>query len=529
MKQWLSSRPWLLEVLLVGALTAGALVLRLYRLSDIPPGFHGDPAELGLQAQRIARGEWLGVWTPVALGELTGYLYWMAFLFKLGSPSIFMERLSSALVGAATVPIAYLLFRLLFAPRVAFLAAALIAFSFWHSVLSRAAMGSHIFMVFFLLLSLYLLFLGRQRGSWPFFTAEGILIGLGFYTHKSFPLYYAGISAFLLLRLYLSNSSRERWGTLVFLSFSLVVAIPFLVWFFQNQDIFSNRFNMHSLFDQPAYLAAHGLWGKAGVIGNRIKEVFLYVHNPLPREFGDGTGGKALLDRASEAFFWLGLVTTLMRIREPGYQLVVMGLLSGSVTAIMVPFGELRNLLWAMPFVMLCVALGLDTGTQTLSCVLRKLEQRSRLGGFYEAFGRGAAVIGLAGFLAFFSFANITYHFRNWAYDPMVKWVHVYDFVKAIEYLKMLDPNTHIYFYSDRWSYDYGTRRFLLPEMSGEDRSKEFAGSVSLERRHDGKVVYVMMRDYSSLAHQLQSLYPEGNYHEVRDSDGSLIFAAYVL
>ena len=538
MRQRLLSRPWLLEVLLVGILTAGALALRLYRLSDIPPGFQGDEGAFGLEAQKIAHGELLGVWTPVTLGHATGHLYWTAFLFKLAGSSVFMVRLAMALLGTFTVPVAYLLFRLLFSARVGFLAAALIAFSFWHLVYSRAG-WTIVPAVFLLLLSLYLFFLGWRRGRWLLFVIGGIFLGFGFYTHKNFPFYYAGVWIFLLPRVHFGASFTERRGTLLFLIASLLVAIPFLVFFFQHQEVFTARLKIESFFERPPYQAAHGIWEKATVVGGRIKEVLLYVHNPVPRDHVDGTGGKALLDRVSESLFWLGFLITVVRIRRPAYQLVLVGLLAGVVPALLVVTGEQRRLMGAMPFVMVCIALGIDTGLQILSWSLTEFKNTGIIpfppwekGGwrdFYQAVGRGAAGIALAGFLAFFSFTNITYYFRAWANDSTVKWVYVYDFVTAIDYLKTLDQDTYVYFYSDRWSYNYETRQFLLPGMKGEDRSKEFGRAVNLERINSGKVVYILMRDYTSLALKLAHLYPWGNYHEVRDSDGSLIFAAYVL
>ena len=528
-KQRLLAHPWLSEVLLVGALTAAALALRLYRLVDIPPGFHGDEGAFGLEALKIARGEWLGIWTPVTLGDPIGNLYWMAFLFKLGDPSIFTVRLGAVLMGALTVPVAYLLFRLLFSRQVAFLTAALIAFSSWHLVFSRGGWGANVMIVFVLLLSLYLYFLGWRRGNWLLFVVGGILMGFGFYIHKSFPIYYGGIWVFFLLRVYFGASFRERGGAWLFLFSSLLAAIPFLVFFFQNQELFTERLKIESFFERPPFQTAEGLGEQARIVGDRIKEVFLFVHNTVPRDFVDGTGGRPLLHRATESFFWLGILTTIIRIRQPAYQLVAIGLLAGSVPAMLVVTGEQRRLLATMPFVMVSVALGLTTALQLLSWLLSRTNQVARQAQAYQALGRGAASLGLAGFLAFFSFNHTTYFFKDWAFDAPVKWVYVNDLVTGINYLKTLDEDTYVYFYAHRWSYNYETRQFLLPEMRGEDRSNEFGGSVTLERRHDGKVAYLLIRDYALLAPQIQGLYPGGEYQEVRDSDGSLIFAAYTL
>jgi hypothetical protein len=512
----------------VGALTAGALALRVYALSSIPPGFHGDEAAFGLEAQKIAQGDWLGVWTPVTLGHPTGHLYWTAFLFKLAGSSVFTVRLAMALLGAFTVPVAYLLFRRLFSPRVGFVTASLIAFSSWHLVYSRAG-WTIVPALFLLLLSLHLFFLGRERGRWVILALGGVVLGLGFYTHKNFPFYYAGLWAFFLPRVFFGPSLRERRGAWLFLACSFIVGIPFFDFLVRHQGDFVARFELESFFRQPAFFTAHGLWEKALVMARRIGEVFLYLHNAVPRDFVDGAGERPLLDRATEAFFVLGLLAALVRLREPATQVVLIGLLAGFVPSMLVVGGEQRRLLGAMPFVMLCAALGLEAGLQLLRWLLNKLGQSLRQPAVAGGLRRGATSLGVAGFLAFFSFTNMTYYFNRWATEFPVKWVYGYDLVRAIDHLKTLDEDTHVYFYSNRWSYDYETRQFLLPTMRGEDRSDEFGGGTSLERRHQSPVVYVLLEGYFGLAPELQTRYPGGDYREARDSDGRLIFIAYRL
>ena len=524
--QWILRYKW--DILLVAGLTGLAALLRIYRLVEIPPGFHGDEGAFGMEARNIAQGELLGVWTPVALGHATGHIYWTAFIFKLGGSSAFTVRLSMAILGTLTVPVAYLLIRRLFTPRVAVIATALIAFSSWHLVFSRAG-WTIVPAVFLLLTSLYFLFQGWKSGRWLFFLVGGILLGGGFYTHKNFPVYYAGVWAFTLLRIFVGSSSRHRKGGGLFLLSSLIVAIPFLVFLLNNWEVFTGRLSIESFFQRAPFQEAEGLGEKAGVVARRIGEVFLYVHNSVPRDFVDGTGGRPLLDRVSEAFFWLGLLVTIARIRRPAYQLVAVGLLAGSVPPLLVVTGEQRRLMGALPFVMVSIALGLDLGIHLFSLALSRLRHAVKGALAYDSIGRGVAGLGIAGFLAYFSFINVNYYFGMWASDPAVRWVYAFNLVRVVDHLESLGPDTYVYFLSQRWSYDYETRRFLLPDMQGEDRSKEFAGAVDLERRHGGKVTYLLLEDYVTLAPQLEGIYPGGDYREVEDSEGGLIAASYTL
>ncbi len=522
--EYLPPQVW--EAVPVVPLTALALTVRLYGLAQSPPGLHGDEANFGMEAMRIASGQWLGAWSPVNLGHPTGHMYFMALVIKLSHPSIFTVRLATAIMGTLSIPVAYGLFRLLFAPRVALPATALLALSFWHVAQSRMGWAMAPAVSIFLA-SLYLFFLGWRTSRQRYFVLSGIFLGLGFYIHKSYPFYYVGMWAFTLPRAFYGASLTERRGALWCLLASLASAAPFLGFFLRNQDHLMDLFRLQSFFETEAYRSAEGLVGKLLALGDRAKDILLYLHNPVPWDGADGTGGFPLLDRATESFFWLGLLVALLRLRKPAYQLVAFAALVGFVPSMMVIDGQARRVLGALPFVMAIAAIGLDVGVQALLGAVRRLSEATQWRLDYRAVGAGVAVLGVGGFLSYFGYINTDYYFGRWTSDSAVKWTYVYDLVKAMEYVKTLNNGTFVYFYSDRWSYNYETRRFLAPDVPGEDRSQRFAGEVSLERQHGGSVVYLLMRGYLELVPQLQELYPGGSYYEARDSDGEVLFAAY--
>ncbi|MBI4200591.1 MAG: glycosyltransferase family 39 protein [Chloroflexi bacterium] len=528
----MASRSLLREAILLTGLTAVALALRLYRLEAIPPGFHGDEAAFGMEAARIARGEWIGIWTGVTLGHPTGHLYWTALLVKVFGPSVFSVRLAMALVGTLTVPAAYLLLRQLFSFRVAFTASAFIAFSFWHLVYSRAG-WTIAPAVLLLLLSLACLFRSWQRGSWPFAIAGGILLGLGFYTHKNFPFYYAGVWAFGLARIVLDRSVARRQLTGVFLLLSVVAAAPFLDFLAGNYGLFLQRLKLESFFEQPFFQNAPGVLGKAGATMLRVLEVLFLFHFWTPVDYVDGTGGRPLMGVVLSAFFWLGLVVTARRLKEPAYQLLAIGWLAGSLPPMLAVTGEQRRLLGAMPFMMAYAALGLEAAILWGTRLAIKLKGWARERQGRERLLRASANVGLTLFLLSFAITNASYYFVSWPASYQAKLTYAFDLVKAIEYLKAHGSGAYVYFYADRWSFNYETRQFLLPGLPGEDRSTQFGGDGTLERRHSGKVVYVLLGEYTRLADDLRALYPEGpdegnDFYEARDTDGRAIFAALV-
>ena len=85
-----SERPSLLqrifvdhwELWLVLALTAFAAVLRLWHLTTLPYGFHGDEANVSLDAERITKHGWIGPWSNLSLGYPIAVNYYMAAFVK---------------------------------------------------------------------------------------------------------------------------------------------------------------------------------------------------------------------------------------------------------------------------------------------------------------------------------------------------------------------------------------------------------------------------------------------------------------
>ncbi|MBI4301830.1 MAG: hypothetical protein HY664_04415 [Chloroflexi bacterium] len=143
---------------------------------------------------------------------------------------------------------------------------------------------------------------------------------------------------------------------------------------------------------------------------------------------------------------------------------------------------------------------------------------------------RGWPIFLIALSLVFVALYNTRYYFVTLAQDPATEWTFAYDLVQAIDFLKTLEgDNPYVYFFSGRWSYNYETRRFLLPQISGEDRSKEF-GTFSLNESLDHReVVYLLMPPYENLIGEIMKKYPGGNYQELKKPDGRFVYGAYLL
>lgn len=131
--------------ILLAAIVATGLLVRVVRLDRVPPGFYIDEASFGYNAYSILKtgrdeyNNFLPLYTPsFGTGKNPVYLYATVASEALLGMNEFAERLPAALFGAAAVWIAYLLGAAAFNRRSAGLLAALfLALDPWHLFMSR--------------------------------------------------------------------------------------------------------------------------------------------------------------------------------------------------------------------------------------------------------------------------------------------------------------------------------------------------------------------------------------------------------
>lgn len=165
-------------------------ILRIYSLSNLPPGFFCDEAATGYNAYTIlhtARDEY-GVFLPVFFRSFGNFrpgfpMYFtvpFVLLFGLNETSV---RLASAVIGTLTVLGIFLLTKQLTKSSLAALLAALfLAISPWHIQFSRYSEGN-IYLPFFVTYALYLFLLGLGKKSVTALLFSALCFGLGFYTY----------------------------------------------------------------------------------------------------------------------------------------------------------------------------------------------------------------------------------------------------------------------------------------------------------------------------------------------------------
>jgi hypothetical protein len=220
-------------------------------------------------------------------------------------------------------------------------------------------------------------------------------------------------------------------------------------------------------------------------------------------------GVKPPIDAITGIFVLAGLIICFARIKDDKYALLLLLIITALAGFILTEDGRgffRRTISGIVPLTLVA-----GIGADNLYC---RIKSKTRY----------APLI----FLIIFSllaFTATSFLVKDLAENERVKWVFVYEFTSAIDYVKTLDP-VKAYFYSDRWSWNYETRKFLLPSFAGEDRSRKF-GNFSIEKR-DEHAVYILLPDYTNIMENITQAYPNGTSFEGYDKD-KLLFSAYVI
>ena len=371
-REWLKAH-WR-ELLAIGLITLLALVLRFYRLGEVPKVVNGDEGRIGLAALSTVTGMYAN---PFSLWENFGALYLQGinFFFNILCTSTFALRLLPAIGGILAIPAVYLLARQVTGQkRIALIAAALLAYSHTHMHFSRTVAVAYIQGTWLIPLELYLLLSGlEKRSSWRTALA-GILLAIHYSIYldaqivTGLVLVYMLI-AFLFLRSWFRPAVRQAlafWG-----GFGLMI-LPELFYILQNQNTFFDRMGNNGLIQSgwlarevarvaPGADALQGALATAGILAWRVGHAFLsLIYYPSFDFYGSP---QPILSVLAAVLFLVGLGIALRMMRYPGYLLLNgyfwAGTLSVGLFAIPVSADTYRMLI-VLPAALLLAAIGLD-------------------------------------------------------------------------------------------------------------------------------------------------------------------------
>jgi hypothetical protein len=505
---------WAKTAILLAIIIGAAAFLRLYKLDQIPPGLHGDEAYLGLQTMRFIddlsleqkKDDWLHRYTADPLGAPVPLMTYVTYaLFSVFGISTYVLRSSAAIMGIAAILFIYFCGSQMFNKRVGIFSAIFAALSIWHIHYSRTAFPA----IYLPLLSagaLYFLFAAQQNNRTSFFILSGFFAGIGLYTYGVYPIFLA---PFMLYVGYLFiRRATLRKGCFILLIATLIAAAPFISTSIQKAGL-EGRIKGESVFNQEKYKVLTPTDRFIFLVKKSLQApTILFLNYKV--DHSDGMGVKPPIDTITGIFVIVGLIICFAKIKDDKYALLLFLILTALAGFILTEDGRgfFRRTISGIVPLMLVAGIGADN-------LYSRIKSRTRY----------APLI----FLLIFSvlaFTATSFLIKDLAENERVKWVFVYEFTSAIDYVKTLDPQTKVYFYSDRWSWNYETRKFLLPSFAGEDRSRKF-GNFSIEK-HDEHVVYILLPDYANLLENITRAYPGGITFDGKDKD-KLLFSAYVI
>lgn len=162
-----------------------ALLLYLYRISEITPGMWGDEVSLGWMAQELSQ---LRTFTPFLahnLGHPTPLIYLASLLISLFGKSIVSLRLTSVLFGSLSAVSFYFFLRLFFNRSLSFFGTILLITSYVLLVVTRFAYEMSAAIFFFICAAWALVQFSRHKSpKWAILFS--LLIGAGIYTYLAF-------------------------------------------------------------------------------------------------------------------------------------------------------------------------------------------------------------------------------------------------------------------------------------------------------------------------------------------------------
>ncbi|HEY4499865.1 MAG TPA: glycosyltransferase family 39 protein [Candidatus Paceibacterota bacterium] len=235
-----------------------AAFLRLYQLTEIPPGLYSDEAMNGNNAlQALTERHWQVFYTDNN-GREGLFINIQSFFIAILGNQPWVLRLPSALVGILTVLGIYYLTKSLFeknkvdANTIALLAAFFLATSFWHINFSRIGFRA-ITAPFFLVWGIYFLLQSFNKEKMWFAILGGIAYGLGFHSYIA---YRATPLLIIFLGWWYWHTQPEKRLSLikklgVFIVFASIIFLPLVFYFFQNPADFMGRTRQVSIFSSP--------------------------------------------------------------------------------------------------------------------------------------------------------------------------------------------------------------------------------------------------------------------------------------
>lgn len=494
-----------LEVVALVAVTALALFLRTYDLTSLPDGLHGDEAVAGIEAQRILDQHGIGPYSPLAAGQPAGPLYLVAAAVALLGHTLLALRIVPALIGAATIPALYLVLKRLSDRPTALAAAAFLAVMGWHIHFARIGFPLETW-PFVVLLGIAALATALSTGRVRWWAAAGAVNAAGIYVYNGqalvLALCLAAIVASWLMR---RPSRRALLGPAAFAGTAFLIVLPMAWYAAQPQSHYFSHFQRDSITSGPEWPTLDGPLEQIQFVARRYQHTWARLTINPEVDYVDATGATPIIPPAMLALAALGMALAALRWRSHFTALALAAVFVMPLAPALTLDGIARRSFAMAPFL-------------AIFCGIAVIESCRAAGRVHTTPAARRSLVAAAASLMLALSARVAYdnlhgYFVTFRDAPIQRWVFVTEYTKSVDYIAAQPPGAYIYYFSDRWSFDYEPRLYLTRQAHGEDRSQEF-GSMSLDIEPppgNERPVIMLLGRYRALLPQLEWMYPGGH------------------
>ncbi len=425
------------DILVALILMIIAVVPRVILIDRIPLGIHGDEAWTGLDALKILTEGPIPAYSPSALGQPSGPAYLTALFFKLFGEGVVTLRLSMAFFGIITIPFMYLFIKKLYGSTVSVIITLLFSFSLIHLHYSRIG-----FMLisapFFVTGTLYFFSLFLSNKTYLTLILAAAFCGLGMYSYNSYILFPPLL---FLAFMYLWAVKQISWKHILVFSLTFIITASFLLIQLASgpKEYFSHHKTI-SVLNQAEF--------KTGSTGKKLNFIYENGFKKTKAFFighqhdgADGYGDYQSIDYIILALATGGILTAIIK-RNKFVLWLCIGLMIQMIPLFSTIDGYYRRVLIA--YVFLYIIAG-----YALFVLLQLVHERKKLV--------------LLSVVSLLSVAQITLNL--WQYFVLFPSSPIALFVFSpgvYAGLERIPENADVLLYSDRYSCEYETFRFLL-------------------------------------------------------------------
>ena len=411
-----------------------AFTLRIFDLTDVPPGLTHDEANHGRDAMNILDGELL-FYFPLNYGSEPLYNYVVAGFMGLVGENLLTLRIVNVFAGVLLIAAAFLWVSWAFGRPAALLTAGLIAVSFWPVATSRQALRAGTLPVLITAAVLFFWLILDQTRAPPsnkktsgssvrLVAGFALAIGLTLHTYLASRVLWLIFPIFLL---YLAIFHRHRFTsgwrpTVIGLLAAGLLVVPLFAYVRAHPEA-DTRLEM---LDGPLQNLVSGEFGP---ILSNAGEALLSFFWP---GFGDqflayNIPGRPLFTALSAAMFILGLGVSLWRWRNPAYAFLIIWFAVGIFpTLVTGPTANTTRNIGAMTAVYTLPAIGF---------IFIKVWLTNRLG---QKAAQLAGILGII-WILFIAAVTVRDYYGRWAQDPKVQDAYQANLVRSLDYLDSLE------------------------------------------------------------------------------------------